>query len=58
MALNGLRLLAPLAKDPGRRHVRAPQRARQAEGSVVEELAHWASITCVIRQWLVPGQRV
>jgi len=28
---DGLRLLAPLAKDPGRRHVRAPQRARQLD---------------------------
>ena len=27
----GLRLLAPLAKDPGRRHVRTPQRARNLE---------------------------
>jgi len=26
---DGLRLLAPLAKDPGRRYVRAPQRARR-----------------------------
>jgi transposase len=28
---DGLRLLAPLAKDPGRRYVRAPQRARQLD---------------------------
>jgi transposase len=28
---DGLRLLAPLAKDPGRRHVRAPRRARHLD---------------------------
>jgi hypothetical protein len=28
---DGLRLLAPLAKDPGRRYVRAPQRARHPD---------------------------
>jgi transposase len=28
---DGLRLLAPLAKDPGRRYVRAPQRARHLD---------------------------
>ena len=30
-AVDGMRLLAPLAKDPARRYVRAPQRARQLD---------------------------